>query len=88
MENLDLFDIAELVYQEEFDRMYDSLVAEYKNGEIDLETLEANADEQSQVLLNGMFEGETKFAYTNAIVDAHQFVISKVKNGTLVVEVE
>ncbi len=35
-----------------------------------------------------MFEGETKFAYTNAIVDAHQFVISKVKNGTLVVEVE
>ncbi|MBS5037397.1 MAG: hypothetical protein ACLVH8_05835 [Fusobacterium sp.] len=80
--------IAEQVYQETFDKMFDALVEEYKRGEIDLETLEANADEQSQVLLNGMFEGETKFAYTNAIVDAHQFVISKVKNGTLVVEVE
>lgn len=80
--------IAEQVYQETFDKMFDALVEEYRRGEIDLETLEANADEQSQVLLNGMFEGETKFAYTNAIVDAHQFVISKVKNGTLVVEVE
>lgn len=80
--------IAEEVYQETFDKMFDALVEEYKRGEIDLETLEANADEQSQVLLNGMFEGETKFAYTNAIVDAHQFVISKVKNGTLVVEAE
>lgn len=80
--------IAEQVYQETFDKMFDALVEEYKRGEIDLETLEANADEQSQVLLNGLFEGETKFAYTNAIVDAHQFVISKVKNGTLVVEVE
>ena len=80
--------IAEQVYQETYDKMFDALVEEYKRGEIDLETLEANADEQSQVLLNGMFEGETKFAYTNAIVDAHQFVISKVKNGTLVVEAE
>ncbi len=80
--------IAEQVYQETFDKMFDALVEEYKRGERDLETLEANADEQSQVLLNGMFEGETKFAYTNAIVDAHQFVISKVKNGTLVVEAE
>ena len=80
--------MAEQVYQETFDKRFDALVEEYKRGEIDLETLEANADEQSQVLLNGMFEGETKFAYTNAIVDAHQFVISKVKNGTLVVEVE
>lgn len=85
---MNLENIAEQVYQETFDKMFDALVEEYKRGEIDLETLEANADEQSQVLLNGMFEGETKFAYTNAIVDAHQFVISKVKNGTLVVEVE
>ena len=80
--------IAEQVYEETFDKMFDALVEEYKRGEIDLETLEANAEEQSQVLLNGMFEGETKFAYTNAIVDAHQFVISKVKNGTLIVEAE
>lgn len=78
--------IAEQVYQETFDKMFDALIEEYKKGEIDLETLEMNVEEQQQVLLNGMFEGETKFAYTNAIVDAHQFVISKIKNGTLTVE--
>ena len=78
--------IAEEVYQETFDRMFDALADEYRRGEIDLETLEMNVEEQQQILLNGMFEGETKFAYTNAIVDAHQFVISRIKNGTLVVE--
>lgn len=84
-----MFDnIAEQVYQETFDKMFDALTDEYKRGEIDLETLEMNVEEQQQILLNGMFEGETKFAYTNAIVDAHQFVISRIKNGTLVVEIE
>ena len=78
--------IAEQVYQETFDKMFDALTDEYKKGEITLETLEMNVEEQQQVLLNGMFEGETKFAYTNAIVDAHQFVLSRIKNGTLVVE--
>lgn len=78
--------IADEIYQETFDKMFDALVAEYKNGEIDLVTLEDNAAEQQQILLNGLFEGETKFAYTNAIVDAHQFVIARVKNGTLVRE--
>ena len=78
--------IAEQVYEETFDKMFDALSDEYRRGEIDLETLEANVEEQQQVLLNGMFEGETKFAYTNAIVDAHQFVITRIKNGTLVVE--
>ena len=83
---MDFGNIAEQVYQETFDKMFDALTAEYKRGEITLETLEMNVEEQQQVLLNGMFEGETKFAYTNAIVDAHQFVISRIKNGTLVVE--
>lgn len=83
---MDFGNIAEQVYQETFDKMFDALTAEYKKGEITLETLEMNVEEQQQVLLNGMFEGETKFAYTNAIVDAHQFVISRIKNGTLVVE--
>lgn len=83
---MDFDNLAEAIYQETFDKIFDALVEEYKRGEINLETLEMNVDEQSQVLLNGMFEGETKFAYTSAIVDAHQFVISKIKNGTLKVE--
>lgn len=79
----DIHDISEVVYQETFDKMYDSLVAEYKNGEIDLETLERNEEEQQKVLMNGLYEGETKFAHTNAIVDAHQFVITLIKNGKI-----
>lgn len=84
MENMfDIHDISEVVYQETFDKMYDSLVAEYKNGEIDLETLERNEEEQQKILMNGLYEGETKFAHTNAIVDAHQFVITLIKNGKI-----
>ncbi|WP_370456839.1 hypothetical protein [Fusobacterium sp. FSA-380-WT-3A] len=79
----DIHDISEVVYQETFDKMYDSLVAEYKNGEIDLETLERNEEEQQKILMNGLYEGETKFAHTNAIVDAHQFVITLIKNGKI-----
>ena len=78
--------IAEQVYQETFDKMFDALVEEYKRGEIDLETLEKNEEEQQKVLMNGLYEGETKFAHTNAIVDAHQFVITMIKTGKLVRE--
>lgn len=76
--------IADLIYEETFDKMFDALIQEYKNGEIDLKTLEENAADQQQILLNGLFAGETRFAYTNAIVDAHQFIIARIKKGTLV----
>ena len=78
--------VADLIYDETFDKMFDALSEEYRCGEIDLEELENNVAEQQQILLNGMFEGETKFAYTSAIIDAHQFVIARIKKGTLVVE--
>ena len=51
-----------------------------------MEELKRNAEEQQQVLLNAFFEGETKSAYCNAVVDAHQFVIALINKGKLVVE--
>lgn len=79
-------DIAGDMYQETFDQTYDALVAEYEGGEIDVPTLEVNLEEQQKVLMNGLYEGETKFSYTNGLVDAHQFVLSMIRNGKLVSE--
>ncbi len=76
-------DIVEMMYEDTFDRMYDSLVEEYKSGELSLETLERNIEEQQNILMNGILEGETKFAYTNAIIDAHQFVLTLIKQNKI-----
>ena len=74
------------LYDSTFETIFDALVDEYKKGEITMEELKRNAEEQQQVLLNAFFEGETKSAYCNAVVDAHQFVIALINKGKLVVE--
>ena len=76
----------ENLYDSTFDTVFEALVAEYKNGQITLEELKTNSEEQQQVLLNAFFEGETKSAYCNAVVDAHQYVIAMVNQGKLTVE--
>lgn len=48
--------------------------------------IKTNIEEQQQILLNAFFEGETKSAYCNAVVDAHQFVLAMIKQGKLTVE--
>ena len=74
---------AENLYDETFSDMFDALVAEYKNGEITVEQLKINLAEQQQILLNSFHEGEVKSAYCNAIVDAHQYIISLIDNGKI-----
>lgn len=76
----------ENLYDSTFSTVYDALVDEYKNGLITVEELKTNIEEQQQVLLNAFFEGETKAAYCNAVVDAHQFVLAMIKQGKLTVE--
>lgn len=76
----------ENLYDSTFNTVYDALVDEYKKGLITLDELKTNLEEQQQVLLNAFFEGETKAAYCNAVVDAHQFVIALIKQGKLTVE--
>ncbi|MDO4588420.1 MAG: hypothetical protein Q4B33_01055 [Fusobacterium sp.] len=74
------------LYNSTFDTIYEALVEEYKNGTLTIEELERNIAEQQQVLLNAFFEGETKSAYCNAVVDAHQFVLSMINKGKITVE--
>lgn len=74
------------LYDATFDNIYEALVEEYKNGMLTVEELKRNIAEQQQVLLNAFFEGETKSAYCNAVVDAHQFVLSLINKGKITVE--
>lgn len=76
-------DIADEIYQDTFDKTYDALVEEYKAGEVDFETLERTLSEQQEVLMNGLYAGETRFSHTNAIVDAYQFVITMIRRGKI-----
>lgn len=75
---------AEDLYESTFSDMYDALVAEYKEGNLSIEQLQMNLAEQQQILLNAFNEGEAKSAYCNAMVDAHQFVLSMVRQGKIV----
>lgn len=74
---------AEDLYDSTFSDIFDALVAEYKNGQITVEELETNTAEQQQILLNAFFEGEAKSQYCNAMVDAHQYVLSLIKAGKI-----
>ena len=74
---------AEELYDETFSDMFDALKAEYLNGEISIEQLKINLSEQQQILLNSFREGEVKSASCNAIVDAHQYIISLIDNGKI-----
>lgn len=76
----------EELYDATFDNIYEALVEEYKSGMLTVEELKRNIAEQQQVLLNAFFEGETKSAYCNAVVDAHQFVLSLINKGKITVE--
>lgn len=75
---------AEDLYESTFSEVYDTLIAEYKEGNLSVEQLQMNLAEQQQILLNAFNEGEVKSAYCNAMVDAHQFALSMVKQGKIV----
>lgn len=77
---------AEELYESTFNETFDALVLEYKNGEITTEQLKINLSEQQQILLNAFNEGEVKSAYCNAMVDAHQYVLSLINNGKITKE--
>ena len=72
-------EIQNEIYDSTFDAVYYALLEEYKEGKLTIEALVTNIEEQQQILLNGFFEGETKFAYANATVDAHQYALAMIK---------
>ncbi len=74
---------AEELYDSTFSDIFDALVNEYKNGTLTVKDLETNIAEQQQILLNAFYEGEAKSAYCNAMVDAHQYVLSLILSGKI-----
>lgn len=71
------------LYDSTFDSIFHALIEEYKEGNIDVEELKTNIAEQQQILLNAFNAGEAKSAYCNAMVDAHQFVLSLITTGKI-----
>ena len=76
-------EIQNEIYDSTFDSIYYALIEEYKEGKLTVERLAMNIDEQQQILLNGFFEGETKFAYASATVDAHQYALAMIQKGLI-----
>lgn len=74
-------EIENEIYDSTFDSIYYALLEEYKEGSLTIELLETNIAEQQQILLNALYEGETKFAYTSAVVDAHQYALAMIRKG-------
>lgn len=72
------------LYDSTFDSVFNALIEQYKEGALDVEELKTNIAEQQQILLNAFHEGETKSTYCNAMVDAHQFVLSLILTGKIV----
>ncbi|MGL4867419.1 MAG: hypothetical protein ACRCZR_09240 [Cetobacterium sp.] len=71
------------IYDSTFDSIYNALLEEFQEGKLTLERLMMNIDEQQQILLNCFFEGETKFAYASATVDAHQYALAVIKKDLI-----
>ena len=71
------------LYDSTFDSVFHALIAEYKEGTLDVEELKTNIAEQQQILLNAFHEGEARSLYCNAMVDAHQFVLSLITTGKI-----
>lgn len=74
---------AEDLYDSTFSDIFDALVLDYKSGKLSVSDLETNIAEQQQILLNAFYEGEAKSAYCNAMVDAHQYVLSLINSGKI-----
>lgn len=72
-----------IFYDSTFSDIFDALVLDYKSGKLSVSDLETNIAEQQQILLNAFYEGEAKSAYCNAMVDAHQYVLSLINSGKI-----
>lgn len=77
---------AEELYDSTFSEMFDTLVAEFENKEITIEEIKVSLVEHQQVLLISFHEGEARSAYCNAMVDAHQYVLSLINKGKIQVK--
>jgi hypothetical protein len=71
------------LYDRTFGEMYDALIAQYKAGLISESELERNIREHRQIIVNSCHEGERKQIHDSAVLDAHEFALSLIRQGKL-----
>lgn len=71
------------LYDEIFDNTFDTIVADYKAGNITKKDIEINIAEHQQTLMNGFYEGSKTFNANTALIDAHQLALAKINKGNL-----
>lgn len=80
---MDIMSWEEHLYSSIFDTTYDALLEQYKDGKLTIQELEINIEEQQLIMLNASTEGAARFQHCSAMVDAHQFALSTIKNQNL-----
>lgn len=80
---MDILTWEEHLYSSVFDSTYDALLDQYREGKLTLEELQTNIEEQQLIMLNCSTEGAARFQHCSAMVDAHQFALSTIKNEML-----
>lgn len=77
---MDISRWEEEIYSSVFDDTFDALMDDYDKGKISIEHLEINVKEHYQIMENSSSAGAGRFQFCAAMVDAHQYVLSIVKN--------
>lgn len=80
---MDIHTWEEDIYSSIFDSTLDSLIAQYKEGNLTLVELEKNIEEQFVILHNSSTEGSVRFNQCSATIDAHQYALALIKKNDL-----
>ena len=71
------------LYDEIFDGTFDTIIADYKAGNITKSEIEMNISEHQTTLMNGFYEGSKTFNANTAMIDAHQLALAKINKASL-----
>ncbi len=76
---MDLSTWDENLYDDTFTPAYNALLTEFEEGKITLEAIENNITEFNTVLMNASTEGNARFQYCTALIDAHEYALAVIK---------
>lgn len=80
---MNLLTWEEELYSSVFDSTYDALLIQYRDGSLTLEEIENGVEEQYHIMEIASTEGAARFQHCSALVDAHQYALSAIKNDLI-----
>ena len=80
---MDLENWEKEIYDEVFDATFDTIIADYKAGNITKDQIEMNISEHQQTFMNAFHEGAKTFNANTAMIDAHQLALAKINKASL-----